>query len=139
MYRIGQEVLDRGLSRPASIVLGLVAGLTSAATTVMAPSSNRPAAFYLFALFCAAIAVASLFTGKVRSLAARSLGAAVFVFASYYFASQLLEGTFVSASPSQPSILNAAIFLAIAGIPGLRFALLGRFSKRRAQATGDES
>jgi hypothetical protein len=99
----------------------------------MAPSSGSPLGFFFFALFCAAIAVACLFTGKVRRFVGRLLGAAVFAISAWYLVDQLLGGAVMSGSRSEPSILNAAVLFVVAGIPGLLFALFGRFTWRLAQ------
>ena len=138
MYREGQEVLARGLSRGASIVLGLVAALVCAGMAAMAPSSGSPIVFYLYSLFCGAIAAACFFTGSIRHMVGRLLGAAVFAISAWYLFGQFSGGQLVSGSRSQPSVLNAAIFFIVAGVPGLLFALLGRFSWRKEQGSSGE-
>jgi hypothetical protein len=138
MYREGQEVLERGLSRGSRVFLGLVAGLFCAGMAVMAPSSGSPIGFYLFAVFCGSIALACLFTGRWRRLIGRFIGAAVFAASAWYFVGQLSAGTLISGSRSEPSILNALIFLLVAGLPGLLFALFGRFTWRRSQGAAGE-
>ena len=137
MYREAQEVLAPGLSRGAAISLGIVATLTCVGMAAMAPSSNSPIGFYLFAAFCGAIAIACFTSGKIRRMVGRLLGATVFVFSACYFLNELSDGPLISGRRSQPSILNAAIFLIVAGIPGLLYALLGRFSWRHG--TGEPS
>jgi hypothetical protein len=138
MYSEGREVLEQGLSRGASVLLGVVAALMSAGMALMAPSSNSPPGFYLFALFSGAIAVACFFTGRIRHWTGRGLGAAVFALSAWYLFGQISDGVAISGSRSEPSILNAVILLFVAGIPGLLFALLGRFNLRKRQEAKSE-
>ena len=138
MYGEGVKVIERGLSRGASVLLGLVAALISAGMAVMAPSSGSPIGFYLFALFSGAITVACLFTGRIRHWVGRLLGAAVFSISVWYLVGQISGGLAISEGRSEPSILNATIFLVVAGIPGLLFASLGRFTLRRKQGARSE-
>lgn len=136
MYRQGQEVLGRGLGRGASIVLGTLAALIGGGMVLLADASPSPRGFHLFALFCGAIAVTCFATGKVRTWVGRLLGASVFAVSVGYFVGQLMHGPVISGGRSQPSLLNAAVFLFVAGIPGLIFAIFGRFAKRRPEEDG---
>lgn len=137
MYREGQRVLESGMSRGASLLLGTTAGFVGAAMIAMAPTSNAPAGFYGVGLFCAAIAVACIFTGKIRRASGRLIGAAVFSVTVWYLLDAIWGGPFHSSSRSQPSVLNAATLLFFAGIPGLLYALLGRFRWRKPEESAD--
>ena len=129
MYREGRKALERGLSRGASVTLGLLTALICAGMAAMATYSNSPIGFFLFSLFSGAIAVACLFTGKLRHLAGRLVGAAVFVTSAWYLLGQVNGGAVLSGGRSEPSIFNALFFMAAAGIPGLLYALFGRFTR----------
>lgn len=135
MYREGQRVLERGLSRGASIALGTLTALICIAMAAMAASSTSPMGFYLFSLFCGLIAGACFFTGRVRQIFGRLIGAAVFTVSAWYLLDQLSGGSVISDRRSQPSIVNAMIFLAVAGAPGLVYALRGRFGRGSHKST----
>lgn len=137
MYREGQRALESGLSRGASLLLGVTAALVGVAMIAMAPDSNSPTGFYGVGLFCVAIAVACVFTGRIRRGSGRLIGAAVFLVTLWYLAGAIWGGPFWSSSRSQPSVLNAATLLFFAGIPGLLYALLGRFRWRKPEESAD--
>ncbi|RZU38689.1 hypothetical protein EV700_2624 [Fluviicoccus keumensis] len=132
MYSAGKEVLEQGLSLFSRILLGVVAGLFGVGMIFMGHAAKAPWFFYVFGSFCLFITVACITTGKVRVFFGRLIGALVFMAAAWYLVSELSSGPIISGMDADPSILNAAKFFILAGIPGLGYALFARFSPRES-------
>ncbi|MBI3832138.1 MAG: hypothetical protein HY291_21635 [Planctomycetes bacterium] len=121
-----EKQLAQGLSPGARYTIGAVAAFFSVYMVFMASETKVPIAALAFAAFCAVLATACFTTGKIRNIACRIMGGVIFAAGVVYLISQLFEGEVV-AGKSHPSILNAIFFLAFFGIPGICYAIRGKF------------
>ncbi|MCU7877699.1 MAG: hypothetical protein KZQ84_13025 [Candidatus Thiodiazotropha sp. (ex Lucinoma borealis)] len=128
MYGEAQKVLGKGLSPFTRWLLGIVTGLFGVMLVLIAPEMTRPFAIYAFGgFFCLTITVMCVTTGKVRNILGRLIGFFVFLLSAFLFIYELLEGKLISGNKSEPSVLNAILFFFAFGLPGIWFAVKGKF------------
>jgi hypothetical protein len=127
MYKSGQQVLNRGLSPFSRILLGSITGLFGIVMILIAPEMNKPNGIYMFGAFCLIIFVMCITTGKIRNYLGRVIGLIAFGLSVWYFIGQLGHGDFLSDKRSEPSIINAILFFFAFGLPGIWFAIKGKF------------
>ncbi|WP_100658820.1 hypothetical protein [Alteromonas flava] len=127
MYKSGQEVLNKGLSPFSRILLGSISGLFGVVMILIAPGMSKPIAIYGFGGFCLVIFTMCVTSGKVRNYLGRVVGFIAFCLSIGYFLSQLGDGQLISGQKSEPSIFNAILFFFAFGLPGIWFAVKGKF------------
>jgi hypothetical protein len=113
----------------AIAMFAMAAGFAWAGASGLVPSSG---ALYVLAVVCVLIAVAGV-SKTVGPIAGRILGAGAFALCVAYLISQLhTPGTadITSYRRSQPNLPNAIIALVVFGIPGLIYAITGRWTGR---------
>lgn len=125
-HKEAEKQLTKGLSPGARYTIGAVSAFFSVYMVFMAGEAQAPIVALAFAAFCAVLATACFTTGKVRNLACRTMGGVIFAVSIFYLITQLFEGEVV-AGKSHPSILNAIGFLVVFGIPGICYAIRGKF------------
>jgi hypothetical protein len=91
------------------------------------PSLEQFMPFYAFGGFCLSIAVACVFRGRIARFFASLVATVVFGAALAYLGSELLGGALISASRSEPSVLNALFFLVVFGLPAAVYVWRARF------------
>lgn len=139
MFRESRKVLSKGLSPSMRILLGTISGLFGVAMLLIAPTFGASAGIYAFAVFCLLISLACLLTGLPGKIVGRLIGLAIFGICLSYLISQIQAGPLYSGKRSEPSVLNAAILMMIAGVPALVFAILGRLHLRKSENQSPES
>jgi hypothetical protein len=132
MYELANEKINEGLSLGARIALGLISGLFGIVMLVIAPPTDKRIYFYLFGAFCLSIAIACVTTGRVRQFVGSVIGSAIFIAGLAYLVAEIYAGIFISGRFSQPSALNALIYLGVIGVPGASYAYKARFGFRRS-------
>jgi len=131
MYREAAEQINKGLSLGARIVLGVAALLTALVVLIIDTPQENALFVYAFAGFCFAIAVACLVQGRLRQFAGSVIGVGLFALSLYYLTSELSEGKIISGSRSEPSVLNALMFMFFFGFPGIAYAIKVKFGFRK--------
>jgi uncharacterized membrane protein HdeD (DUF308 family) len=109
------------------ILLGFFSGLFGVMTIAIVPDTDKAIFYYTFGGFCLAICFACVFRGRVREFMGSIVGFVVFLTALWYVYSQIVEGSVASGSQSEPSIINAVLFLVVFGFPALGYVLSARF------------
>ncbi len=137
MYRKAHETINQGLGLGARLILGLVSALFGGVMLMAAGPGDK--ASYLFGAFCLSITVACFTTGRVRQFAGSVIGSAVLVVAVAYLVAEVKGGVVWSGRRSEPSVLNAVLFLLAFGIPGGGYAYKARFGWRRRRPAGTGS
>ena len=131
MYRQASETINHGLSLGARIVLGLVSGLFGVVMLSIAPPTDKAIYFYLFGAFCLFIAIACFTTGRLRQCVGSAVGSAVFIIGLIYLLDEVTAGAYWSGRHSEPSVINALLFLFFIGLPGAAYAFKARFGFRK--------
>jgi len=114
-----EQALSNGLSPSMRWLLGATAAFFAGFMFFMAGETQAPKVAYIFASFCAAIAVACFTQGKARVIACRWIGGLVFITGICYLGKEIIEGTY--------GLKGALMFLLIFGLPGAYYAWKGRF------------
>jgi hypothetical protein len=127
MYNEAQRVIGKGLSPFSRVLLGLVAGIFGLVMVLIASEMPKPLSIYGFGSFCIVIALMCVFTGKLRNYMGRAIGFIVFLIATYFLANVISGGKLLSSSKAEPSMLNAILFFLAFGVPGIWFAIKGKF------------
>ncbi|GHT84653.1 hypothetical protein AGMMS49960_18960 [Betaproteobacteria bacterium] len=117
------------MSLGARIVIAAFAFLFGAIMFLHGTSADPDKAWfsYAFGAFCLFIGAASLLKGRAAQFCGSVVGTCVFLGGLSYLGDELLSGPLVSARPSQPSILNACLFLLAFGVPGILYAIKAKF------------
>ncbi len=82
---------------------------------------------HAFGAFCIFIAAASVLRGRAAQFCGSVVGLCVFLAGLLYLGHELLSGQFVSDRRSEPSAVNACLFLIVFGLPGVVYAINTRF------------
>jgi hypothetical protein len=107
-------------------LLALVAGLFGVVMILIAPSMDAKPFIYTFGAFCLLISVACVAPRRIGQFAGSLVGVVVFFLALIYLLASLGLGPFAGGQ-EDPSLIDAAMFLVVFGLPGLAFALRARF------------
>lgn len=86
-----------------------------------------------FGIFCLLIALACSTWGRVRQFIGSLVGTLMFCLSVAYLWSEMTAGPLFSLRKSEPSVLNAVLFLAFFGVPGLAYAFKARFGFRKKE------
>lgn len=131
MYREAEQTINHGLSFGARLLLSAFATLFGIIMLLTAPSTNKAFIFYLFGVFCLLIAVVCFTQGRARQFIGSVIGCTIFGLGIWYLVVELSRGDYWSGARSEPSVLNACLYLAFIGIPGAVYAYRARFGLRR--------
>jgi hypothetical protein len=127
MYQQANDsITHQGLSLGARIFLGSVSALFGAAMFAMAAPPHT-VEFSVFGAFCMFIALACFTRGRLRQFIGSCIGTAIFLAGLWYLGSEISEGPLASGRRSEPSVLNALLYLFFIGIPGAAYAYKARF------------
>src|SRR5262245_39977864 len=121
MHKVAASTIRGGLSWGARILLGLVAGLFGVLMLAMAPDATSPVGFAAFGLFCIAIALACMTSGRVRQFVGSVIASVIVGLSVCYLWSEFTGGVMVSGKRSEPSLLNAGLFLVFFGLPSIAY------------------
>jgi hypothetical protein len=119
------------MSKGARAFLGIIALLLGALMAAVAPDDDKRVFFYGFTVFCTLMAAVCFTQGRARQFFGSVFGSSVFLIGVWYLATQLQSGPLYSGARSQPSVVNAVLFLVIFGIPGIVYAWRARFGVTR--------
>lgn len=118
----------RFLSLGPRLLLAAFSTLFGVVMIIIAPPAlEQRMFFYAFGGFCLSIAVACVFAGRIAQFFASLVSTAVLGMALTYLGSELFGGALMSARPSEPSVLNAMIFLVVFGLPSAFYVWRARF------------
>ena len=129
MYRVAEEIINRGLSPFSRILLGLFSGLFGVVIVITAPDTDKAILFYIFGGLFLLISFACVVQGKLRQILGSIIGICLFLVSLIYLIYEILSGPLISGSRAEPSTINAILFLIFFGIPGLRYVLKNMFGK----------
>jgi len=132
MYELANEKINAGLSFGARLALGSVSALFGIVMLVIAPPTDKRIYFYLFGAFCLFITAACVTSGRVRKFIGSVIGSAIFIAGLVYLVAEIYAGVFFSGQFSEPSVVNALIYLSVIGLPGASYAYKARFGFRRS-------
>jgi hypothetical protein len=125
------EYIKEGLSPVTKFILAVVSALFGLIMVITAPSSQDPFSATMIGVFCFTITLACITWGRVRQFVGSIIGTALFCLSLLYFWSQLTGASLLFSSRSEPSILNAVLFIIFFGVPGITYAFNARFGLRR--------
>ncbi len=139
MYKEADEHIKSGLSLVPRIILGSVSGLFGVVLVLLgidgfAHHVGNWFAYVAFGMFCSFIALACVTWGRVRQFIGSCIGVIVFGAACWYLISELSGGVLISGRRSEPSVLNAIVFMVVFGMPGLAYTIAARFGFRKHEA-----
>ncbi|OBR76803.1 hypothetical protein [Xanthomonas arboricola] len=131
MYQRAERTINHGLSLGARLLLGAFAMLFCAVMVVVAPPTDKAIYFHLFAAFCLLLALACFTQGRVRQFIGSLIGCTIFGLGIWYLVVELSRAPTWLGARSQPSVLNACLYLLFIGFPGAAYAYRARFGMRR--------
>ena len=138
IYKKAEEQINQGLSLVPRILLGSVSGLFGVVLLFFGIHGFTHAVenwfgYFAFGLFCALIALASFTWGRVRQCIGSCIGIIIFGLACWYLIAEFSGGVMISGKRSEPSILNAILFMGAFGVPGLTYTLFAKFGFRKVE------
>lgn len=137
MYKHATETITQGLSPAACYTLGAIAAAFGALTLVtvgdppLDSADGKPMGLYYFAAFCFLISLACFTRGRLRRFIGSIIGCSLFLVGIGYVYSEYTSGTKVLGDRSEPSLVNAVMFLFLIGVPGITFAIKSQFGMKR--------
>ncbi|WP_349793174.1 hypothetical protein ABQY74_001945 [Xanthomonas sp. WHRI 7064] len=131
MHQEAERTINHGLSLSARLLPGVFAMLFCAVMVVVAPPTNKAIYFYLFAAFCLLLALACFTQGRVRQFIGSLIGCTIFGLGICYLVVELSSDPVWAGARSQPSVLNACLYVFFIGVPGAAYAYRARFGMRR--------
>lgn len=136
MYKEAEKHINQGLSLIPRILLGTVSGLFGVVLLFFGihgftHNVENWFGYFAFGMFCALIALVCFTWGRVRQFIGSCIGIIIFGLACWYLITELSGGMLIIGKRSEPSILNAILFMGAFGIPGLAYTLLARFGFRK--------
>lgn len=127
MYKLGERIIKEGLSPVPRILLGVVSAIFGLVMVTTASGTADPFFSTMIGSFCFAVTLASATWGRVRQFVGSLIGAALFGLSLFYLWSQMTGGPLFWGSRSEPSLLNAVLFVIFLGVPGITYAITARF------------
>jgi hypothetical protein len=121
---------SKGLGLAARIVLAVFSSLFAVVMFVTAHAAPQPVFSYCFGGICVVITLACVLPGRPRRFFGSIVGVVLFVAAVWYLFVEIGGGPLLPQSSDARSILTAAIFALVCGLPGIRYALTTRFGFR---------
>ena len=122
----------------ARFIVAIVSILSASVMMFSAGESLRPWLSYLVAIFFFSIGLASLSRGRVARAAGSIVAIGVVVAGAAHLVSTLVNGEYRSGSRSEPSVVNAVLFLIVYGVPALAYLVYGRFTFGDASIDEDD-
>ena len=131
MYKIAAEKIKEGLGPGAKFILGAVSAFFGLIMVGTASTTQAPFFAAMIGLFCFTITLACFTWGRVRQFAGSTIGVTLFFLSIIYFWSQLTGDPLFFGKRSEPSMLNAVLFVIFFGVPGITYAFHARFGLRK--------
>ncbi|MCC5085439.1 MULTISPECIES: hypothetical protein [Xanthomonas] len=131
MHQEAERIINHGLSLGARLLLGVFAMLFCVVLVLVAPPTDKAIYFYLFSAFCLLLFLACFTQGRVRQFIGSLIGCTIFGLGIWYLVIQLSSDPAWPGARSQPSVLNAFLYLLFIGVPGAAYAYRARFGMRR--------
>ena len=131
MYKIAEKKIKEGLGPVARFLLGAVSALFGLIMVATASGTKDPFFATTIGIFCLAITLACVTWGRVRQFVGSIIGTALFCFSLVYLWSQLAGKSLLFGGRSEPSVLNAVLFIVFFGVPGFTYAVTARFGLRK--------
>ena len=131
MYKEAADQINEGLSLGARIVLGLASLLLALLVLAIDTPPGKALFVYAFSGFSFAIAVACVVKGRLRRFMGSIIGLGLFVISVLYVASELQQGKIISGSRSEPSVMNALLFMFFFGFPGIAYVFKAKFGYKK--------
>lgn len=131
MYKLGERIIKEGLSPVSRILLGTVSAIFGLIMVSTASGTADPFFATMIGAVCFAVMLASATWGRVRQLVGSLIGVALFCLSLFYLWSQMTGGPLFWGSRSEPSILNAVLFVIFLGVPGITYAVTARFGMHK--------
>jgi hypothetical protein len=125
------RITSQGLGLIPRSILAVFAALFAAVMFLTAPDDGKAIYFRVFGGLCVVIALACIFTGRVRQFFGSIIGVALFALAIWYLYSEATAGQFLSHRLGESSALQAILFGFAFGVPGLGYAVKTRFGFRK--------
>ncbi|MRR15629.1 MAG: hypothetical protein EG826_04125 [Deltaproteobacteria bacterium] len=133
MYKLGERIIKEGLSPVSRILLGAVSAIFGLIMVATASGAADPFFATMIGAFCFAVTLACATWGRVRQFVGSLIGVALFGLSLVYLWSQMTGGPFFWGSRSEPSVLNAVLFVIFLGIPGITYAVAARFGLHKTK------
>jgi len=127
VYEQANATINEGLSLGARILLGSISALFGVVMILVAPPTDKAVFFYLFGAFCLFITLACFTRGRFRQFVGSTIGVSIFIAGLAYLAWELMAGVYWSGRKSEPSVINALLYLFFIGFPGAAYAYKTRF------------
>jgi hypothetical protein len=115
------------MSFGARVLLAVFALLFGVLMIAVAPPTDKAPLFYAFGAFCIAIAVACVTSGRIAAFFGSLVASGILVMGLQYFASMFLHGPLATGRPSDQSLMNAALFFGVFGLPSAIYLWRARF------------
>ena len=130
-HKVAADRVSKGLGLPARILLAVVSSLFAVVMFLTAPAGAESLFSYGFGGLCIVIALACLLPGRPRQFFGSIVGAGLFVAAIWYLFVEIASGPLLPRGSDARSILTAAIFALVCGVPGITYAVKTRFGFHR--------
>lgn len=127
MYKLAAEVINKGLSLPARILLFVFSSMFGLIMILTAPDTEKTVIFHAFGIFCISIGIACITKGRIRQFVGSLIALAIFIMSLLYLYGQVAGGTLVSGSRAEPSIINAIFFSSAFGLPSVLYIFKAKF------------
>lgn len=136
-YEIIKYITEEGLSRGARVTLAVVVLLMAALTLAVEtePFSREGLTSGMIAGYCVLIAAACLLTGRRRRFVGSLIALSIVVMSLWYVMETYQSGDIVAAGRAEPSLVNAIILFAVAGIPCMAYLLRARFGLMKNESS----
>lgn len=138
MYKLAAEHINKGLSLIPRLILGSVAGLFGIVMLLfgidgLMHNVSNWFGYIVTGMFCTLIALTCFTWGRVRQFIGSCIGVILFLLGFYYLIAELSGGILISGKRSEPSILNAIMFMMSFGIPGMAYTIKAKFGIHRQE------
>lgn len=115
------------MSLTARIILAAFAVLFGVIMFATATATKLPLLSHAIGVFCIAIALVCFLSGRPARFVGSLIATSILGLSICYLAGQVINGVWSSGARNKPSILNAAMFLVLFGLPALRYVIHARF------------
>jgi hypothetical protein len=130
-HKVATDRISKGLGLPVRIVLAVFSSLFAVVMFLTAPAGGEAIFSYCFGGLCIVIALACVLPGRPRQFFGSIVGVVLFVAAVWYLFVEIGGGPLLPRGSDARSILTAAMFALVCGLPGITYAVKTRFGFRR--------
>jgi hypothetical protein len=129
--KVAADRISKGLGLPVRIILAVFSSLFAVVMFLTAPAGGDASFSYCFGGLCIVITLACVLPGRPRQFFGSIVGAVLFVAAVWYLFVEIASGPLLPQGSDARSILTAAIFALVCGLPGITYAVKTRFGFHR--------